>query len=159
MVGAEYLPKSPPLLNPSGDGFNPALFDSPAEAERLVVRQEPASGPWGDPDVREQAIRDGDGRGGDGDPARPARAAPARRARSTSRSSTTASTSRARSPICGSGGAGHGGRQSIVAGRLKRDQKTQSYTEPIQVKARGRGHRAARWAGASGAGSSRSCWS
>ncbi len=50
------------------------------------------------------------------------------------------------------------GGTSIVDGRLKRDQKTQSYTEPIQVKARGRGHRAARWAASSGAGSFRSCW-
>ena len=29
VVGAEYLPRSPALLNSSGDGFNPALFDSP----------------------------------------------------------------------------------------------------------------------------------
>src|SRR5262249_21902849 len=41
VVGAEFLPKTPPLLNPSGDGFNPALFDAPAEAERIVVRHEP----------------------------------------------------------------------------------------------------------------------
>ena len=47
VVGAEYLPQSPALLNPTGDGFNPALFDTPAEAERMVVRQEPASGPLG----------------------------------------------------------------------------------------------------------------
>ena len=60
LVGAEYLPRSPALLNSSGDGFNPTLFDTPAEAERLVVRQEPASGPWGDHGVRERAIRDGE---------------------------------------------------------------------------------------------------
>ena len=33
-------------------------------------------------------------------------------------------------------------RKSIVDSRLKRDQKTQSYAEPIQVKARGRRDRA-----------------
>ena len=60
VVGAEYLPGSPALLNSGGDGFNPSLFDTAAEAERLVVRQEPASGPWGDHGVRERAIRDGE---------------------------------------------------------------------------------------------------
>ena len=49
VIGAENLPKSPPLLNPRGDGFDPELFDNPAEAERLVVRLESASGPWGIP--------------------------------------------------------------------------------------------------------------
>src|SRR5271163_2532821 len=41
VVGPEFLPKVPPLLNPKGDGFNPALFDNQVEAERLLVRQEP----------------------------------------------------------------------------------------------------------------------
>ena len=59
VVGAEYLPKSPPLLNPAGNGFDPSLFDSRAEAERMVVRREPASGPWGDPVRRQQAIHRG----------------------------------------------------------------------------------------------------
>ncbi len=31
VVGAEYLPSSPALLNSSGDGFDPALFDTPAK--------------------------------------------------------------------------------------------------------------------------------
>jgi sodium transport system permease protein len=53
VVGTEYLPATPPLLNPAGDGFNPELFDIPAEADRLVVRPEPASSPWGDPRVRQ----------------------------------------------------------------------------------------------------------
>src|SRR4029077_7533782 len=44
VVGAEFLPPAPALLNPRGDGFNPSLFDSPGEAERLVVSREPASG-------------------------------------------------------------------------------------------------------------------
>src|SRR5277367_6475233 len=38
IVGAEYLPKSPALLYPNSDGFNPALFDSPGEAGKLLVR-------------------------------------------------------------------------------------------------------------------------
>ena len=59
LVGAENLPKAPRLMNSRGDGFNPDLFDSPAEAERLVVEPEPASSPWGDPARREQAIRRG----------------------------------------------------------------------------------------------------
>ncbi len=60
VVGAENLPKSPPLLNPQGNGFDPTLFDSPADAERLVVRLEPADGPWGDPLRRKQAIHRGE---------------------------------------------------------------------------------------------------
>ena len=59
LVGANNLPTNPSLLNDAGDGFNPGLFDSPKEAERLVVRVEPASGPWGDPARRERAIRQG----------------------------------------------------------------------------------------------------
>ena len=49
----------PPLLDSTGERFNPALFDSIAESRRLVVQQEPASSPWGDPRRRELAIRGG----------------------------------------------------------------------------------------------------
>ncbi|MDR3618708.1 MAG: ABC transporter permease subunit [Paludisphaera borealis] len=61
IVGAEHLPKEPALLNEKGDGFNPALFDSPAEAQRLLVQQESETGPWGKPVYREQAVRSGEG--------------------------------------------------------------------------------------------------
>src|SRR3954471_22352543 len=37
LVGAENLPKAPSLLNSRGDGFNPELFDSRADADRIVV--------------------------------------------------------------------------------------------------------------------------
>jgi sodium transport system permease protein len=46
------------LLNSNGDGFNPALFDTPVDAERIVVRRESASGPWGEQTTRQRAIRD-----------------------------------------------------------------------------------------------------
>ena len=59
VVGAEFLSSSPALLNPSGNGFNPDFFDSPGEAEKLIVLSQSASGPWGDPGAREQAIRSG----------------------------------------------------------------------------------------------------
>lgn len=59
VVGAEHLPKSPPLLNERRDGFDPSLFDRPAEAERLVVRLESSNGAWGDPSRREAAIHQG----------------------------------------------------------------------------------------------------
>src|SRR5215470_17228609 len=52
VVGAEYLPDSPPLLNASRDGFEPSLFDSPDDAARLQVRVEPARGHWIDSKVR-----------------------------------------------------------------------------------------------------------
>ena len=59
LVGAEHLPKSPSLLNAEGNQFNPDLFDSPIEAERLLVHQESGAGPWGDPVYRETQIRNG----------------------------------------------------------------------------------------------------
>ena len=39
VVGAEYLPKAPSLLNPAGDGFNPSLFDTAAEAVPFEQRR------------------------------------------------------------------------------------------------------------------------
>ncbi|WP_165066140.1 ABC transporter permease subunit/CPBP intramembrane protease [Paludisphaera rhizosphaerae] len=59
IVGADRLPKDPPLLNAEGTGFNPALFDSPAEAARLEVERVPDSGEWADDAVRGRAVRDG----------------------------------------------------------------------------------------------------
>jgi len=134
VVGAEHLPKAPLLLNSAGDGFNAELFDSPAEAERLVVHLEPASGPWGSPTRREQAIRHG-----------------------------LASAVMIIPPNLGEllQQGGHveipirynsvdepsqitylrlkevldRWERRIVAVRLKRDQKTESYTEPIRVQA------------------------
>ena len=59
VLGAENLPAKPPLLNAKGDGFQPSLFDSPAEANRLKVGLEPFKGPWLDPSYRKRAVRDG----------------------------------------------------------------------------------------------------
>src|SRR4051812_33546111 len=59
VLGAESLPEAPPLLNPTRDGFAPALFDSPAEAGRLKVTLERLEGPWLDPEYRKQAVRAG----------------------------------------------------------------------------------------------------
>jgi sodium transport system permease protein len=120
-------------LNPARDGFHPALFESPAEAERLVVHTEPASSPTAGPRASEQAIRDGraqvvlviprdlpeqlSGEQGIRIPIRynsvdePSKNTQLRVSEVLSR-----------------------WRRSIVAGRLKRDQKTESYTEPIQVR-------------------------
>src|SRR5262249_23570298 len=53
------LPERPPLLNRQRDGFEPSLFDTPAEARRLLVRVEKAEGPWLDPKFREEATRSG----------------------------------------------------------------------------------------------------
>ena len=158
VVGAEYLPTLARLLNPDGDGFNPALFDSPAEAERMVVRREPASGPWGDPRAREQAIRDGRASAVMVIPRDLPAAAPARDAtRSTSRSSTTASTSPARSPICGSARCSTGGGRASSTGRLEARSEDPELHRADPGQGRGRGDRAARSGEASGAGSSRSC--
>jgi sodium transport system permease protein len=133
VIGAEYLPKSPQLLNPSGDGFNKALFDSPAEAERLVVRAEPESSPMLDPRQSEQAIRDGRAQAvivftrdlsaqlsGEQEIDIPIRYNSVDESSKNTQLRVSEVMSR--------------WRRSIVAGRLKRDQKTESYAEPIQVK-------------------------
>lgn len=57
VVGAESLPDEPALLNKERNGFNPALFDSDAEARRLVVKVEPAKGPWSGPEFRRRETR------------------------------------------------------------------------------------------------------
>jgi sodium transport system permease protein len=60
LVGAENLPKAPPLLNSERTGFEPTLFDRPAEAERMVVRLESSGGAWSDPNRRQEAIHRGE---------------------------------------------------------------------------------------------------
>ncbi len=59
VVGAESLPTEQPLLNPAGDGFDPQLIDLPQDPSPLLVRPESGQGPWGTPERRELAIRDG----------------------------------------------------------------------------------------------------
>jgi sodium transport system permease protein len=135
VVGTEYLPATPALLNSSEDGFNPAFFDIPADADRLVVRPEPASSPWGDPRVRQEAIRDGD--------AAAVMVIPPDLPEQLQRENeneiipihynsvdepSKITYLRLKELV-------DRWRKSIVDHRLKRDQKTQSYTEPIQVKA------------------------
>src|SRR4051794_39874098 len=46
VLGAEHLPADPPLLNKAGDGFDPALFDSAADADRLRVEVQPPDSVW-----------------------------------------------------------------------------------------------------------------
>jgi sodium transport system permease protein len=134
IVGAEYLPKSPPLLDAKGKGFNPSLFDSPTEAEQMIVRQEPDSGPWGDPLFRAQAIRNDDASAVMMVP----RDLP-EQLRSESEidipikynsvyEPSQITYLRLRELL-------DRWRDSIRDTRLKRDQKTKSYAEPIQVKA------------------------
>ena len=134
VVGAEYLPKSPPLLNPSGDSFNPAFFDSPGESERLLVLRESASGPWRDARQGEQAIRSSKASAVVIIP----RDLPDQLLREkeidipikyNSVDETSQMTYLRLKEVLSRW------RKSIVAGRLKRDQKTESYTEPIQVRA------------------------
>lgn len=59
VVGPEYLPADPPLLNEAKDRFHLALFDRDDDVDRLLVRTEPADGPWSDPAYRERATRVG----------------------------------------------------------------------------------------------------
>src|SRR5271154_4495450 len=59
VVGAEYLPEKPPLLNPQRDGFDPALFDTPAETSRLKVKLQQSEGRWLESNYRREAVRAG----------------------------------------------------------------------------------------------------
>lgn len=59
VVGADRLPDDPPLLNEARDGFHRSLFDSDAEARRLIVQVKDPKSPWGEPKVREDATRGG----------------------------------------------------------------------------------------------------
>src|SRR4051812_2955550 len=59
VIGPEHLPKAPPLLNDKGDGFDPELFETPDEANRLRVKPEPDDESWRDRDRRERAVHDG----------------------------------------------------------------------------------------------------
>ena len=59
VVGATNLPASPPLLNPTRDGFDPSLFSRAKDAERLQVRVEPADTPWLRPDAIRTGIQGG----------------------------------------------------------------------------------------------------
>src|SRR5262249_52932408 len=134
LIGAEFLANSPPLLNPGGDGFNQAFFDSPSEAERLRARPVSASGEGRDIRRGEQAIRSGEASAIVIIP----RDLPEQLLNENeidipikynSVDDTSQNTYlRVREVLSR-------WRKSIVAGRLKRDRKTESYTDPIQVTA------------------------
>jgi sodium transport system permease protein len=57
LIGAENLPKEPRLLSADGTRFDPSLFDSPTEADLLVVEIAPPGPPWDDPKHWEEAVR------------------------------------------------------------------------------------------------------
>ncbi|CAN5846872.1 ABC transporter permease subunit [soil metagenome] len=57
VVGAEYLPEHPPLLNEEGTGFLDSLFEAAGDIELLQVRTEPDEAPWNDPLVQLANLR------------------------------------------------------------------------------------------------------
>jgi sodium transport system permease protein len=57
LVGPEYLPAEPPLLNKAQNRFLASIFDTADEADRLVVTLKPAKGSWLDPAFRKQITR------------------------------------------------------------------------------------------------------
>jgi sodium transport system permease protein len=50
VIGPEYLPEEPPLLDAKGAGFDPSLFEVRSDAERLRVVTRPAEGQDIEPD-------------------------------------------------------------------------------------------------------------
>ncbi len=59
VVGAEYLPPSPPLLNEKGDGFSPDLVRDLDFAGTLRVRTEPKASVWATDQGSRLGIRQG----------------------------------------------------------------------------------------------------
>jgi sodium transport system permease protein len=59
LLGAQYLPNTPPLLNATRDGFNPGLAEGTGALGRLRVRVEPDSSPWATPGASRVGIRQG----------------------------------------------------------------------------------------------------
>ncbi len=157
VIGPEFLPEAPPLLNARGDGFDPSLFDSPEEAERLVVRTARAEGRWAEARTREDAIRSGSADAVVAIPADVRGQLEGNRSVSIpidyfstdERSQITYL--RVREVLAR-------WKDKIVSGRLARDQKPASYTEPIQSRAIDVASRDER-GGSVWRGSSRSCWS
>ncbi|WP_422930898.1 ABC transporter permease subunit/CPBP intramembrane protease [Singulisphaera sp. PoT] len=59
VVGDQYLPDKPPLLNEAKTNFEGSLFDHPDDAERMLVTLKKAEGHWTDPVFRKKVVRDG----------------------------------------------------------------------------------------------------
>lgn len=57
VVGKEFLPEAPRLLNEQEAGFETALFDTRDEADLMKVDAKKADGPWADPARRGELAR------------------------------------------------------------------------------------------------------
>ena len=132
VVGADRLPASPALLNGPRDGFDPETLAVPEEGRLLRVQAEPAGTRWAEPAYRREALRsyladavliippdlnEQLGRGG-----RPSLAIVANTADEQSRA-----TARAVREVVDNW------TRAIVAGRLKADNKSSTYAEPVEV--------------------------
>ncbi len=132
VVGPEHLPNDAPLIAPDGRSFIPSFFDSPVDSERLVVQLERDAPPWNDRNYAERAIRAGVASAvmwipGDlpeqlkreGDIPIPIKY-------NSIDEPSQITYLRLKEML-------DRWRKSIVASRLKRDQKSEKYTEPITV--------------------------
>lgn len=59
VVGADDLPRTPPLLNAEGDGFDSSLFDIPREVDRYQVILGDSESLWSDPAQRGRGLAAG----------------------------------------------------------------------------------------------------
>jgi sodium transport system permease protein len=59
LLGAQYLPDTPALLNANRDGFNPELYEGTASLGKLRVRVEPSPSNWDNPGASRVGIRQG----------------------------------------------------------------------------------------------------
>lgn len=59
VIGSEFLPDSPPLLNAQRNGFERSLFEVADDAGRLNVETVKRDSPWNQPDARRMQLRAG----------------------------------------------------------------------------------------------------
>jgi sodium transport system permease protein len=134
VVGAEYLPDEPPLLDARKTRFRTELFDPPTEEEarRLTVEVAPANSFWRDAKKRQIALRAGLA---DAVVVIPPDIRKELTGNIVARLPVAFNSADEQSQICAVRVRDvlAGWREAIVQGRLKRDHRPASYVAPVQV--------------------------
>jgi sodium transport system permease protein len=133
LVGAENLPPDPPLLSSDGTRFRAELFESPSEADLLVVERVPTGPPWDNPKYWQEAVRSREFKAVIEIPKdlvnRLRREKDADISIVYNRADETSQLTELRLKEVV-----ERWKKSIVAKRLERDKRTESYTEPVRAK-------------------------
>ncbi|MDB5349163.1 MAG: ABC-type Na+ efflux pump, permease component [Planctomycetota bacterium] len=133
LVGAEFLPDDPPLLNEAKNGFRVELFDppTPEEARRLNVIVARANSSWADEKQRASALRQGLA---DAVVLVPPDIRDRLKGSTPSKLPVAFNSADEQSQVCALRVRDviAGWQEAIVQGRLKRDHKPASYVKPVQ---------------------------